>query len=344
VALGEVVEIDQATLLVQGQELIAPKGQPDVANSILHLTGDTLFLVDTGATKAFRDDLTAAAQDIGAWRHLVVLTTHGHVDHVGNNDLADQLADDHRATVQHLVPAKELAQMRDPLAYWTTSLRRLVGVLPGYDHPEEMAAQLVSIFEPLQPFGATTTTFEDEPIEWLGIGPLSLTGWSFCDGAVNVVRSQGHCAGHVMVHIRDSQLLHLADESNGPCGAMHDADQLKILTALSHAATLVESGHVEVLTEGHLFRVNRGADALARAEAFLDQAAALDARVHESLAGLAEPPEVAMFTETLTEAYASLGAEGGNPSPMFLAMMAGNTLRELGMVPNGRDENGRDLA
>jgi glyoxylase-like metal-dependent hydrolase (beta-lactamase superfamily II) len=337
VAFGEVVEIDQRTVLIQGQELNAPKGQPDVANSILHLTGDTLFLIDTGVTQAFRDALNAAAHDIGGWRHLVVLTTHGHVDHVGNNDLPDQLAAEHGATVRHLVPAKELAQMRDPLGYWTSSLRRLVGVVPGYDKPEDMAAQLISIFDPLQPFGATTTPFEDNAIEVLGIGPLRLTGWSFCDGAVNVVRSQGHCAGHVMVHLRDSQVLHLADESNGPCGAMHDADQLNILTALGHAATLVESGDVGVLTEGHLFRVNRGPDALARTQAFLDQAAALDARVHNSLAGVAGPPEVGPFVDAFGEAYASLGAEGGNPSPMFMAMAAINTLRELGMMPNAAD-------
>jgi hypothetical protein len=171
-------------LLIQGQELIARTGQPDVANSILHLTGDTPFIIDTGTTKAFR----------------------------------------------------------------------------------------------------------------------ALTGWSFCDGAVNVVRSQG-------------PLCRAPDGANGPCGAMHDADQLKILTALSHAATLVESGDVEVLTEGHLFRVNRGPEALARAEAFLDQATGLDARVHGSLAGLAEPPEIATFIEAFAEAYASLGTQGGNPGP-----------------------------
>ena len=79
-------------------------------------------------------------------------------------------------------------------------------------------------------------------MERIDIGPLRLTGWSFGDGAVNVVRSQGHCAGQVVVHLRDAHVLHLSDESNAPCGAMHDADEVKLLSTLGHAATLVESG------------------------------------------------------------------------------------------------------
>jgi hypothetical protein len=36
-ALGNVIEIDERTLLVTGQQLVVEKRQPDVANSLLHL-------------------------------------------------------------------------------------------------------------------------------------------------------------------------------------------------------------------------------------------------------------------------------------------------------------------
>jgi hypothetical protein len=114
---------------------------------------------------------------------------------------------------------------------------------------------------------------------------------------------------------------------------MHDADQLKILTALGHAATLLEAGAVNVLTEGHLFRFNEGKAALARVEAILDQAEALNQKVHDLVPAGRGPVDPASFTEGVTAAYSSLGAEGGNPNPIFAAGMALNLLRELGMTP-----------
>jgi hypothetical protein len=114
---------------------------------------------------------------------------------------------------------------------------------------------------------------------------------------------------------------------------MHDADQLKILTALGHAARLLEAGAVNVLTEGHLFRLNEGTAALARVEAILDQAETLNQKIDEVLPTGREPVDLATFTDRLMAAYSSLGAEGGNPNPIFVAGMALNALRELGMTP-----------
>jgi hypothetical protein len=223
--------------------------------------------------------------------------------------------------------------MRDPVSYWTIYLERVAGVLPDSDNPAESAARLLSIFRPFEALGATTRVFEEAPVEQIRLGPLRLSGWSFSDGAVNVVRTQGHCAGQVVVYLRDSNLLHLSDESNAPCRAMHDSDQLKILTALGHAATLLECGAVDVLTEGHLFRLNKGNAALARVEAILDQAETLDQKVHDALPAAHEAVDPVSFKEWFTAAYPSLGVEGANMNAMFAAGMALNVLTDLGMTP-----------
>jgi len=99
-----------------------------------------------------------------------------------------------------------------------------------------------------------------------------MTGWSFAAGAVRVLRSQGHCAGHVIVHLRDNDIVHLADEGNGPCGVMHDADQLKLQTVLAAVATLFGQGLAGTLTDGHTFAVRRGADAATYLEGLVDPA------------------------------------------------------------------------
>jgi glyoxylase-like metal-dependent hydrolase (beta-lactamase superfamily II) len=74
--------------------------------------------------------LVDAIDQVGTWDSLALLTTHGHADHVGNNDLADRLVANRDVTVRRLVRCRDLAQMRDPVSYWTTYLERVAGVLP----------------------------------------------------------------------------------------------------------------------------------------------------------------------------------------------------------------------
>ena len=51
--------------------------------------------------------------------------------------------------------------------------------------------------------------------------------------------------------LRDSRLLHLGDEDNRPCGSMPDADQVKVQSAFGLAASLIDSGSVQTITDGH---------------------------------------------------------------------------------------------
>ncbi|MEH6372774.1 MBL fold metallo-hydrolase [Streptomyces sp. KLMMK] len=326
-ALGDLIEIDDRTVLVLGQGLDVEHGRPDVANALVHRVRDTLVLVDTGVTAAFRAALREAAERVGPWSRALVLTTHGHLDHVGNNDLADELG----VPVEHYVPALDLDQMRDPVAYWVRSFERITGLAP-LPAPPALAGELVSLFRPMRPFGATTRTYEERPLERIRIGSLRFTGWTFADGAVRVLRSQGHCAGHVVVHLSDCGVLHLSDEGNGPCGAMADADQLKIQTVLGAVALLFEEGEAALLTDGHTFAVRDGAEVVPYLDGLLDHAVALQ----EAALGLTrESGQVRpnVFTTRYGETAAELGVGGANPNAMFTAMMAVNQLRELGLRP-----------
>lgn len=334
--LGDLIEIDDRTVLVLGQGLDLARGQPDVANALVHRAGDTLVLVDTGVTEAFRAALLRAADRVGPWSRALVLTTHGHLDHVGNNDLADGLG----VPAEHCVPAADAAQMRSPLDYWVRAFERVAGPaeLP---EPARTAAAVVALFQPMRPFGETTRTYEERPPAQIRIGPLRFTGWTFAGGAVRVLRSQGHCAGHVIVHLRDPGVLHLSDEGNGPCGAMADADQLKIQTVLGSAALLFEAGEAGILTDGHTFAVRRGAEAVSHLDGLLGQAAALQeaglglvGEVGETgAAGEGERVDARAFTAGFARAVAALGIGGANPNALFTAMMAANQLRELGLRP-----------
>ncbi|MEU6300269.1 MBL fold metallo-hydrolase [Streptomyces erythrochromogenes] len=330
-ALGDLIEIDDRTVLVLGRELDLAHDQPDVANALVHRVGDTLVLVDTGVTTAFRAALRTAADRVGPWSRVLVLTTHGHLDHVGNNDLADELG----VPAEHCVPARDLDQMRDPEPYWTRSFGRIAWAAPL--PAPALAARVVSLFTPMRPFAAATRTYEERPLELIRIGSHRFTGWTFVDGAVRVLRSQGHCAGHVIVHLRDCGVLHLSDEGNGACGAMYDADQLKIQTVLGAVAGLFEEGETAVLTDGHTFALRRGTEAVSHLDGLLEQAAALQgaALALTGEGGRIVPSE---FTARYARALAELGVGGANPDPMFTAMMALNELDELGLRPQPADD------
>ncbi|WP_328764836.1 MBL fold metallo-hydrolase [Streptomyces sp. NBC_00272] len=327
-ALGDLIEIDDRTVLVLGQELDFEHDQPDVANALVHRVGDTLVLVDTGVTETFRAALRTAADRVGPWSRALVLTTHGHVDHVANNDLADELG----VPVEHYVPALDVDQMRDPVAYWVRAFGRIAGLAPLPAPPARATRKVVSLFRPMRPFGATTCTYEERPLERFRIGSLRCTGWTFADGAVRVLRSQGHCAGHVVVHLSDCGVLHLSDEGNGPCGAMADADQLKIQTVLGAAALLFEEGRAALLTDGHTFAVRRGCEAVSYLDGLLEQATALHGAAL-ALTGGSGQVRPSAFNTGYAEAFTDLGGGGANPNAMFAAMMAVNQLRELGLRP-----------
>ena len=154
--------------------------------------------------------------------------------------------------------------------------------------------------------------------------------------AVRVLRSQGHTAGHVVVHLRDSGLVHLADEGNGPCGVMQDADQLKLQTVLGAVAALFENGQATVLTDGHTFAVRRADEAASYLNGLLDQAMAL-----QQLALSATKDKTSVDPHEFAERYArgvtELGVGGANPNPMFTGMMAVNQLAEIGLRPDGSE-------
>ena len=332
--LGQVVEVDDRTMLVLGQELDIAHDRPDVGNAVVHRTGDTLVIVDTGVTIPFREAVKAAAQRVGEWRKVLVLTTHGHLDHVGNNDLADELQQEAGVPAEHYVPAHDVPQMIDPVSYWERAFAGIAGVVALPAPPALSARKIVSLFRPLRPFASVTRLYEQRPLERIRIGSARFSGWTFADGAVRVLRSSGHCAGHVIVQLRDSRVVHVADEVNGPCGAMPDADQSKIRATVEAVATLFEQGGADVLTDGHTFEVRRADAAAPYLNGLLDQAGALQ----EAALGLTSgrrtvrPDE---FTARFAEVMARMGGGGPNPNPVFTGMAAINQLVELGLQPDG---------
>jgi len=58
---GDVVCVAPSTLMIVGRELNPAKGEADIANVILYRLGDTLYVIDSGATPSFRPFLRKAS-------------------------------------------------------------------------------------------------------------------------------------------------------------------------------------------------------------------------------------------------------------------------------------------
>lgn len=330
---GTIVTIDEHTVMVIGQPLDVDKNQPDVANSLVHQTGTDLVVVDSGATEGFREPLRAAIGRFEGWHRLILITTHGHVDHVGNNDLVDEIGDELGRAVEHWFSASGAAQMADPVTYWRHSFERITGVGSLPAPPALAAKKIVSLFQPLHPFGRTTRALEGLPLERLTLGSVPVTGWTLADGAVQVIRSQGHCAGHVIVHLKDANLIHMGDESIGGFGSMQDADQLKIQSVLGAVGTGLAEGAITTITEGHSADVLRSEQASSHIDELLDQAIALDAAAVE-LTAHRERVEAGEFAVQFGERISQAGIDIDPHSP-FNAMIAVGMLGERGYSPGG---------
>src|SRR6476661_7197352 len=155
--------------MIVGQELDLVGGQPDVCNVIVHRAGDLLVLVDSGVTSVFRDAIRSAAEDLAPWSKILLLTTHGHPDHVANNDLVTELGEGiDRANVHHFVSAHDAGQYHDDgMSYWITSLGRVSGLVPGFEDPSAAARQLLAMYQPYVPITDVTRTYEELPLEHL---------------------------------------------------------------------------------------------------------------------------------------------------------------------------------
>ena len=331
-ALGTMVSIDSRTMLVVGQDLDITRAQPDVANALLHRVDRTLFMIDSGVTTRFRGALLDAVDHVGTWNRFVLLTTHGHIDHVGNNDIADAMAARRGVEAEHYLPAADLGQLVDPAGYWRNSFEPLTGVLPLPAPAAATAELLTSWFRPFHPFTSVTRTYEELPLESIVIGSYRALGWTFADGAVQVLPSQGHCAGHVIIRLRDSALLHAGDELNGPCALMTDSDQLKLTSAQNAISTMIDEARVGTVSNGHQAGPLRATDAADLLWTYRERGTQL---INNTSTALVDRTEIGLteFLAPFARDVATLAIGGANPNPIFTAMMAARTLRTLGFQP-----------
>lgn len=98
---GTVHDLADDLSLIEGHHPQSLWDDPDLPTIGVYRRGPRLYLLDTGVGPEQRDAIRKVAARHAGLDEVVLLNSHGHMDHMGNNDVVTELG---VATVRHYVP------------------------------------------------------------------------------------------------------------------------------------------------------------------------------------------------------------------------------------------------
>ncbi len=113
--LGDVVQLANNLWVVIGDM------PADVPNALIYRKGDRLYLMDSGAGPTIKASILQVLHEAGPVQSFTLLNSHGHPDHVGNNDLI-QLA---QAKKTHHYLSEAGFSLLDARSYFATQFSEL---------------------------------------------------------------------------------------------------------------------------------------------------------------------------------------------------------------------------
>jgi glyoxylase-like metal-dependent hydrolase (beta-lactamase superfamily II) len=245
--------------------------------------GDRLYLLDSGAGPAIRASILNVLRDVGPVQSFTLLNSHGHADHVGNNDVIRLVQ---AKEIRHYIAEAGLALLDAP-SYFATQFSTLSAYYDptsGYQADrlrwraigagrdiaqavlgERRALELVFAlylrkFGSIHPSSETMQTYESLPKQSLVIGDVSWTGWALGDDDVWVLPAGGHTPDEVLFYLPEHQLLHTADLTFPFFPTFPASNGAVTRMALSKCHAMAAAGAVQLLTDGHHHMVYRGQD------------------------------------------------------------------------------------
>jgi len=332
---GDIVRVAPNTLMVVGRPLAAANGEADVANTILYRAGDTLYVIDTGATPSFRPFLRKAINRLRPFRHVVLINTHGHPDHWGNNALVAGLRG---VSFRHYMSRRDFPLADHYLAMLTDSLATISGYVPGFDDPAAQAKALVDLFPPLEQSTKTRRAIESLPQRPVRIGRLGMRGWVFGNNDIVVLRTAGHTRGELVVYFPKTHLLHTADETVAYFPAWEESSTSGTRRTFVRLLEAASGNAVRVFTDGHTFSVLRGpARIREHIRALLDAYDAFAGVVRSRLeAAGSQGATMSELIDAVTNAPELQSAPGeGQGGAFFVALQLLKELHQLHAVSTG---------
>lgn len=325
---GTLVEITPEAQLVIGRPRSMETNTCDVANVVMYKAGSVLVVIDNGATPEHRTYLNAAADRLRPFEEAVLVITHGHADHTGNNAWIDTLG----------VPARgymsdhDLATMHDQVTTFTPLFDGVRPFMPELPPTGEFLTAVIAQFGELALELRSLTFFETLPLEKIEVGGTIWNGWRLLAGEVVILQTSGHTHGHVAVYLPAIKHLHLADETTGFYQALLCGHAELNLLTLERAAKMFEDGAAVSLTDGHSFFLRRGREATAYLERLSQSALEFDAAIVRILS---EHPDGITVADLVAQVEAAPEMKSAppvaEPMPVLNLLRILNKVKELGI-------------
>ncbi len=311
--------------VIEGRELILNK-QGDVAQIVLHCRDGILTIIDSGAYPEDRKAVLTAAAELGEFSRVVLINSHGHVDHVGNNDVIHELQ---AAEVEHYISAKDYPNLRDQAGFFVSLMEEASRFL-DMGSPAQVVARLMALFPELRTNKDRAALLEDHfPLVTHGIGGLSFQAFSVHN--VLVIPTQGHTIGHVCCFFPEDRFFYGADEFIGAVAPWGDSNPENQLAACRLVIGLIQSGAVTHAARGHHWGIADGGTFAQALQAIIETTEQWNRNVRELLESGPQTIRalLAEMRERMPESF------GPNANPLFDTMKVINTCHRMGTESKG---------
>lgn len=363
--LGEVEQLADNLWFIHGEMPKDASKAPDWCNVVIYRSADRLYLVDSGGGSVIRSSIDRILSELGQVESVTLINTHGHLDHIGNNDIVTSVKANsrhhflRRAAIE-FVKAGFAAHMADLFDYQDTyfdpfssyqahrCLYRVAGLLRdglGRFVGRKRVLQWLFTFQfrkfkPVNDSRETMEPLEALPTRQLRFGEVGWIGWTLGEDDVRVFEAAGHSAGDVLVYIPEHRMLCMGDVSFPLFPTFPDGDREKILDCLHKSLAMVQNGSVRLLADGHSDRCYRDP---------VDVERVLDALIGDHQAFVQILHEIFETSDGLTpeEVYRDFKAFGNRPvvgrylavefphTPVSLQNVMVTTLVQLGFDARG---------
>lgn len=279
--LGQTIELTNDLWLIVGDLRL------DIPNSILYQKSNRLYLIDSGAGPVVRASIVQLLQRMTPIQSFSLLNSHGHADHIGNNDLIQvaeanekhhymseralamldsvpyfaeqfytlsEIYDPTSGYRVHRIRWRFLAMLRDILALFVGKRRALEAIFSIY----------LRKFQPLCPSRETVQTYESLSSSLLTVGGVSWKGWILGEDDVWILESRGPTPDQVLFYFPCSQVLCTGDLTFPLFPTFPDSDAKVIREVLRRCEAMVSSGKVTILIDGHHHQIYRGKEQAAK--------------------------------------------------------------------------------
>jgi glyoxylase-like metal-dependent hydrolase (beta-lactamase superfamily II) len=265
---GDIVQLANNLWLIVGD------GPKDVPNIILYRVEDRMYLLDSGARPTMRASIVKVLEEVGPMQSFTLLNSHGHADHVGNNDVI-QVA---QAKEKYHYLSKEGLALLDPVSYFTDLSLRLsvyydmvaayqvdrlkwqflkrirdtVIFFAGEQAGWAMAWSLyLRNFQPFHPSRETMTFYEALPRQTITIGGVQWTGWALGKDDVWILEERGHTVDEMLFYLPEHQLLFMADLAFPMFPTFPDTNGERTREMLQRCDEMAAAGVVNLLINSH---------------------------------------------------------------------------------------------